>query len=88
MSKGNAIERVFELMDELKIYFKFQGKNAEYILNDITDNCKENIASLADIFEELNLLNLQLQGPGTIIIIHRDCITKFVDKLKLWIRNI
>ena len=27
LSKGNVIARVFELMDELKIYFKYQGKN-------------------------------------------------------------
>ena len=63
LSKGNVIARVYELMDELKIYFKSQGKNAEHLLNEITDNFKENVAYLADIFEALNLLNLQLQGP-------------------------
>ena len=61
-------------MDELKIYFKYQGKNAENLLNVITDNFKENVSYLVDIFEALNLLNFQLQGPDTIIIIHRDCI--------------
>ena len=75
MSKGNVIARVFENMDELKIYLKSQGKNAEHLLNRITDNFKENVAYLADIFEELNLLNLQIQGPDTTILIHRDCIT-------------
>ena len=40
LSKGNVIARVFELMDELKIYFKYQGKNAEHLLNEITDNFK------------------------------------------------
>ena len=75
-------------MDELKIYFKSQGKNAEHLLNEITDNFKENVAYLADIFEALNLLNLQLQGPDTTIIIHRDCIKTFMDKIKLWSRKI
>ena len=46
-----VIVRVFELMDELKIYFKSQGKNAEHLLNEITDNLKENVAYLANIFE-------------------------------------
>ena len=88
LSKGNVIARVYELMDELKIYFKSQGKNAEHLLNEITDNFKENVAYLADIFEALNLLNLQLQGPDTTIIIHRDCIKTFMDKIKLWSRKI
>ena len=74
LSKGNVIARVFELMYELKIYFKSQGKNAENLLNEITDNFKENVSYLVDILEALNLLNFQLQGPDTIIIIHRDCI--------------
>ena len=73
-------------MDELKIYFKSQGKNSEHLLNEITDNFKENVAYLADIFEALNLLNLQLQGPDTTIIIHRDCIKTFMDKI--WSRKI
>ena len=30
LSKGNVIARVFELMDELKIYFKSQGKSTEH----------------------------------------------------------
>ena len=59
LSKVNVIERVFELMDELKIYFKSQGKNAEHLLNEITDNFKENVAYLADIFEALNFLKIE-----------------------------
>ena len=47
LSKGNVIDRVFELMDVLKIYFKSQGKNEEHLLNEITDNFKENVAYLA-----------------------------------------
>ena len=85
MSKGNVIARVFEFMDELKIYFKSQGKNAEHLLNEITDNFKENVAYLAVIFEALNL---QLQCPDTTIIIHRDYIKTCLGKLKLWIKKI
>lgn len=87
LSKGNVIARVFELLNELQIYFTSQGKNAEHLLNEINDNFKENVAYLADIFEALNFLNLQLQGRDTTIIIHGDCIKTFMAKLKLWIRK-
>ena len=36
----------------------------------------------------MNLLNIQLQGIDTTIIIYRDCIKTFMEKLKLWIRKI
>ena len=35
----------------------------------------------------MNLLNHQLQGLDTTIIIHSDCIKTFMDKLKLYIRK-
>ena len=72
----------------MKIYFKSQCKNTEHLLNEITDNFKENLAYVADIFEEFNLLNDQLQGIVTTIIIHRDCIKRFMDKLKLYFMKI
>ena len=36
----------------------------------------------------MNLLNFQLQGLDTTIIIHRDCVKTFMDKLKLYNRKI
>ena len=79
-------------MDELKIYFKSQGKNADQLLNEITDNFKINVyvllAIASKIFEKLNLLNHQFQGLYTTIIIYRDCIKTFMDKLKLYISKI
>ena len=52
LSKGNVIARVFELMDELKIYFKSQGKSAEYPFIIIMDYIPEEMEN-----EFLSLIN-------------------------------
>ena len=46
------------------------------------------LAYLADIFEELNKLNLQMQGRKTTIIKHCDSVNAFIAKLSLWSKRI
>ena len=40
------------------------------------------------VFEALNGLNRQLQGPDTTIIMHTDAIKAFLDKPALWKRKV
>ncbi|XP_042233787.1 zinc finger BED domain-containing protein 5-like [Homarus americanus] len=43
---------------------------------------------LADIFEQLNRLNLKLQGKERNVFHHMDCIRAFLDKLQNWQRKV
>ncbi|XP_066983785.1 protein FAM200C-like [Macrobrachium rosenbergii] len=88
LSKGNVLARVFELFDELQIFLAGQGKKTEQLLNDIQGPFKCSLAHLADVFEALNGLNQQLQGPDTTIMMHTDAIKAFLDKLALWKRKV
>uniref|UniRef100_UPI00358DE3FE protein FAM200C-like n=1 Tax=Myxine glutinosa TaxID=7769 RepID=UPI00358DE3FE len=88
LSKGNVLARVFELFDELQVFLAAQGKKTEQLLKDIREPFKCSLAYLADVFEALNGLNRQLQGPDTTIIMHTDAIKAFLDKLALWERKV
>uniref|UniRef100_UPI00358F59FB protein FAM200C-like n=1 Tax=Myxine glutinosa TaxID=7769 RepID=UPI00358F59FB len=88
LSKGNVLARVFELFDELQVFLAAQGKKTEQLLKDIREPFKCSLAYLADVFEDLNGLNRQLQGPDTTIIMHTDAIKAFLDKLALWERKV
>ena len=88
LSKGNVLALVFELFDELQEFLVAQGKKTEQLLKGIREPFKYSLAYLADVFEALNGLNRQLQGPDTNIIMHRDAIKTFLDKLALWGRKV
>ncbi len=42
------------------------------------------LAFLVDITQELNILNLKLQGPGQLITEAYECVKAFSTKLRLW----
>ncbi len=56
LSKGNVMNRVFELRGELKLFLEMQGSHFNVVL------WEPRLAYLADISEQLNRLNLKLQG--------------------------
>ena len=87
LSKGNVLNRVHELINEVKIFLSSNDKKY-YLSKKIDNEFKINLAYLADIFELLNSLNRSLQGPDTTIIMHTDCINAFISKLALWLRKI
>ena len=84
LSKGNVIDRVFELFSEIKMFISEQSNKTQEDLKDFDEEILPSIAYLADIFERLNYLNRQLQGKETTIIMHTDAIKSFIDKLDLW----
>ena len=78
---------IFELKDELKEFC--QLKNNMMYYSWMED--KEWILSLAylhDIFEQLNKLNLRMQGKDTNIIIFVDVLRAFKSKLANWKRKV
>ena len=85
---GNVLARVFELFDELQVLLAAQGKKAKQLLKDIREPIKCSLAYLADVFVTLNVLNRQLQGPDTTLILHTNAIKAFLGKLALWERKV
>ena len=83
LSKGNVTQRFFELKDELKEFCQLKNKMMYYFWLDD----KEWILSLAylhDIFEQLDKINLRMQGNDTNIIIFADALRAFKSKLANW----
>ena len=73
LSKGNVTRRFFELKEEVKAFCEI--KNNSEFCSWLDEKSMLFLAYLCDIFEQLNKLNLQMQGKNTNMI-------KFVDALK------
>ena len=73
LSKGNVMQRVFKLQEELKAFCLLS--KIEYHAWLDNEQWVISLAYLCDMFEQLNKLNLQMQGKNTNVI-------KFVDALK------
>lgn len=87
LSKGNMLQRVFDLFDEILLFFEEQGKIA--LLNEWkADNFHLRLAYLTDIFGSLNELNTKMQGKNMNILVQDDKIRGFVAKLDLWKRRV
>uniref|UniRef100_UPI00358E3DDC zinc finger BED domain-containing protein 5-like n=1 Tax=Myxine glutinosa TaxID=7769 RepID=UPI00358E3DDC len=73
LSKGNVVARVFELREEMQSFLQMQEKHKlEASFHEMLWVFR--LAYLVDIFDQLNRLNLKLQGKGTTII-------QFIDTL-------
>ncbi|XP_061481490.1 ribosomal RNA processing protein 36 homolog isoform X2 [Rhineura floridana] len=83
LSKGNVVTRVFELQEELQSFLQMQEKHK------LEASFHEKLwvfccTYLLDIFDQLNRLNLKLQGKGTTIIQFIDTLSAFIQKLENW----
>ncbi|KAM4697774.1 zinc finger BED domain-containing protein 5-like [Rhinophrynus dorsalis] len=87
LSRGKVLKRVFDLRDELKMFFHQKAKpQFEAIFSDA--NKLQKIAYLVDIFAILNDLNLSLQGPNATCLDLSEKIRSFQMKLQLWQRKL
>ncbi|XP_066941067.1 SCAN domain-containing protein 3-like [Macrobrachium rosenbergii] len=86
LSRGNVVRRVFELKDELKLFFSCSDKKVTQMylakLND--PKWITYLAYIVDIFSCLNVLNKSLQGPGAVVTDAVDKLKSFQMKLELW----
>ncbi|XP_076047318.1 protein FAM200C-like [Oratosquilla oratoria] len=83
LSKGNMLQRVLELFDEVVAFLLAQE---DVMLLEALEGefFRVRLAYLSDIFSALNELNSKLQGKGTNILFQSDKIRAFVAKLELW----
>ncbi|XP_032742843.1 protein ZBED8-like [Rattus rattus] len=83
LSRGKVLKRIFELCDELKMFFNQKAiRQFEALFSDKSELQK--IAYLVDIFTILNELNLSLQGPNSSCLDLSEKIQSFQMKLQLW----
>ena len=79
LSKGNVVQRVFEL--------RIQNKQ-DLLSSWSADSFEIRPAYLVDIFRQLNTLNLDLKGKGSLIIDFVDKIKAFNRKMENWRRKV
>jgi hypothetical protein len=87
LSRGNVTARVFCLREELDVFVQQQRKASYHEwLSD--DKWVLQLAYLVDIFDQLNQLNLKMQGRNTDIIKFLDQLKAFQAKLLNWKRKV
>ena len=63
LSRVNMLARIYEIKDELILFFEAQGKQ-DLLLSIESKDCHLKLGNPVDIFEALNILNLILQGKN------------------------
>lgn len=86
LSKGNVVNRVFEMKDEIKLFLEIQEKK-DLLVHFEDEAWNKRVAYLADIFDQLNKLNMKLQGRETHVLLFQDSLRAFVSKLQNWRRK-
>lgn len=86
LSRGKFLKRVFELREEICIFLEEENRQEAVMFRDTLFIMK--LGYLVDIFEKLNVLNLQLQGTNTYILETNDKVNAFCRKLDWWLRNL
>ena len=86
LSRGKVLTRVFELKNELLIFFRNENQH-EFckLLNDI--NWISKFAYLVDVFSFLNKVNTSMQGKGENLLTSVDKINSLKDKLNMWLNK-
>ncbi|GFU69580.1 SCAN domain-containing protein 3 [Trichonephila clavipes] len=86
LSREKFLQRVYELRNEITIFLEEENLPEAEKFRDGLFLMK--LSYLVDIFEKLNILNLQLQGSNVHMFDTSDKINAFCRKLELWSRNL
>ena len=83
LSRGAMLQRFYDLRNEIVTFLK--QKNTSFGIDELGDpDWLTDLAFLTDFTSHMNKLYLQLQEKGQFINRMYDCITAFVNKLRLW----
>ncbi|XP_076065336.1 zinc finger BED domain-containing protein 5-like [Oratosquilla oratoria] len=74
------------MKDEIKLFLETQGRK-DLVVHFEDEAWNKRVAYLADIFDQLNKLNLKLQGSETHALLFQDSLRAFVSKLQNWRRK-
>jgi hypothetical protein len=82
LSRGKVLTRVFELQEELLLFFKDNNKAS---FSDFLEDTKWLLKLyLADVYQHLNTLNTSMQGPKENILTSTDKLLVFKNKHQVW----
>ncbi len=82
LSRGNVMNRVFELWRELKLFLEMKRKDD--LLSQFNEVLWEpRLACLADICKQLNRLNLKLHGKERNVFHMMNCLRGFLAELQI-----
>ncbi|GFU75415.1 zinc finger BED domain-containing protein 5 [Trichonephila clavipes] len=87
LSRGKFLQCVYELRNEITI-FLLEEENLPEAEKFRDGLFLMKLSYLVDIFEKLNILNLQLQGSNVHMFDTSDKINAFCRKIQLWSRNL
>ena len=87
LSRGKVLSRVFELRQELLLFFKENNK-ASFCECLESTNWQMKLAYLADIYQHLNNLNTSMQGAKENILTSTDKLLAFKNKLSVWKKHL
>lgn len=83
LSRGKVLTRVYELKQEMLIFFRQDG-NGVFVKYFESDAWCTKLAYLADIFSYLNAVNTSIQGRNENILTSTDKMIAFQKKILLW----
>ncbi|GFU07334.1 SCAN domain-containing protein 3 [Trichonephila clavipes] len=86
LSRGKFLQRVYELRNEITLFLEEENLPEAEKFRDGLFLMK--LSYLVDIFEKLNILNLQLQGSNVHMFDTSDKMNAFCRKLELWSRTL
>ncbi len=87
LSRGKVLTRVFELRQELLLFFRENNK-ASFCECLESTNWQMKLAYLADIYQHLNKLNTSLKGTKENILSSTDNHLAFKNKLAVWKKHL
>jgi hypothetical protein len=84
LSRGRVLTRVFELREELLLFFKDNNKASSF--SDFLEDTKWllKLAYLADVYQHVNNLNASMQSPKENILTSTDKLLAFKNKHQVW----
>ena len=82
LSRGQVLNRVLQLRQEIEIFLREKGKNLADYFGDPVFVAR--LAYISDIFGHLNALNISLQGSGLTIVEAAERNNSVRQKLRLW----
>jgi hypothetical protein len=82
LSRGKVLARIVELRTEVEMFLVEKKHNLAAKFND--PRWLLQAAYLADVFGELNILNISMQGRNTTVVDLTEKLLAFKQKLKLW----
>ena len=86
LSKVNVVNRVFEMKCEIQLFLEIQEK--KYLVVYFEDESwNKRVAYLPDIFDQLNKINLTIQGRETHVFFFQYSLWAFLSKLQIWQRK-